>query len=90
MNGLTYPEHISLKRWAADLVFRYRYDRLPILTDENKWQDWANAVVATGAFKENNAPSASSVKNSSRVDSFKDWQAWAKAVYIVMVRAKNN
>jgi hypothetical protein len=90
MNGLTYPDHISLKRWSADLVFRYRYDRLPILTDEDKWQDWANSIVGTGVFKENAAPSASTVKNNANIDNFNDWKEWAKAVYIVMIKVKNN
>ena len=90
MHGLTYPYNISLSRWAADLAFRFKRARIPVLTNEEKWQDWANAVVAIGVFRENAAPSASKVKGSSASDTYDNWETWAKAVYSVMIGVKND
>jgi hypothetical protein len=85
---LPYPEHITLKRWAAELIRIYPKDRLPILLDEEKWQEWANMVASTGTFKRNNIPGGNKVVNNDKQDLFKDWQSWAKSVYSIMINAK--
>lgn len=88
MSGLPFPQFISLKQWAAELLRIYKSERLPVLLDEDKWQDWANYVAGTGVFRVNGIPSATGIKNAKKADSFKDWQEWAKAVYIIMIKVK--
>ena len=88
ISPLPFPQHISVKRWAAELVRIYKEERLPVLYDEEKWQEWANYVAGTGIFRTNGIPSATEIKNLKKTDSFKDWQEWAKAVYIIMIKVK--
>jgi hypothetical protein len=88
MSQLPFPQYISAKQWAAELLRVYRDERLPILYDEDKWKEWANYVAGTGIFRANGIPSATGIKNSKKIDSFKGWQEWAKAVYIIMIKIK--
>ena len=90
MSQLPFPQLISLKQWSAELLRIYKAERLPILRDEEKWQEWANIVAGSGTFRTNSIPSATGIKNAKKTDSFKDWQEWAKAVYIIMIKVKNN
>ena len=90
MSQLPFPQFISVKQWAAELVRIYKKDRLPVLYDEDKWQEWANIVAGSGVFRTNAIPSATTIKGSNKVDSFKSWQEWAKAVYIIMIKVKDN
>lgn len=90
MSQLPFPKFISVKQWAAELVRIYKSDRLPVLYDENKWQEWANIVAGSGKFRTNSIPSATNVKNSQKTNSFKNWEEWAKAVYIIMIKVKDN
>ena len=84
---LPFPTHfMTAKRWAAELLRIYRYERLPILLEEDKWQEWGAHVAGVGVFKENGIPSPTTVKGSGKVDNFKNWQEWAKAVYIIMIK----
>lgn len=85
---LPFPQFISLKQWSAELLRIYKSDRLPILRDEEKWQDWANTVAGSESFRRNGIPSATNVRKATKNDNFKDWQEWAKAVYIIMIKDK--
>ena len=86
---LVYPEHITLKRWAAELIRIYPKDRLPILLDEEKWTEWANMVAGTGTFKRNAVPGGTKIVNNAKQPTFKDWQTWAKQVYSIMIKSKD-
>jgi len=88
MSQLPFPQFISIKQWSAELLRIYKTDRLPILRDEENWQEWANIVAGSGTFKTNAIPSATGIKYSKKVDSFNTWQDWAKAVYIIMINVK--
>lgn len=89
MSQLPFPTiFMTEKRWAAELLRIYRTERLPILLDEDKWQEWANTIAGIGVFRENGIPSAISIKDSKKADSFKNWQEWAKAVYIIMIKVR--
>jgi hypothetical protein len=88
MAQLPFPELISLKRWSNEVLTVYKNERLPILTDENNWQEWANIVAGSGIFRRNSVPSATSVKYTGKMSSYKDWKAWAKAFYIIMINAR--
>lgn len=87
---LPFPKDISMKKWACELIRIYKKERLPILVDEEKWQEWANIVAGSGVFRTNAIPSATRVQGSNKVDTYRDWQEWAKAVYTIMINAKNN
>lgn len=88
ISPLPFPQHISVKRWAAELVRIYKEERLPVLYDEEKWQEWGNIVAGTGVFRTNAIPSTTTVKNAKKTDSFKNWEEWAKVVYIIMIKVK--
>lgn len=90
MSQLPFPQFISVKQWAAELVRIYKKDRLPVLYDETKWQEWANIVAGSGVFRTNGIPAATSIKDSKKADSFKSWEEWAKAVYTIMIKVKDN
>lgn len=81
---IVYPEYISLKDWAGALMTDYPEAFLPILEDENKWQDWGAAVAASPFFKASRVPTPFSVTAAGKEEKFKSWQEWAKAVYICM------
>jgi hypothetical protein len=88
ISNLPFPQYISIKSWAAELVRIYKEERLPVLYDEDKWQEWGNIVAGTGIFRTNAIPSTTTIKNAKKTDSFKNWQEWAKAVYIIMIKVK--
>ena len=88
MAQLPFPQFISLKRWAAELLCTYRTERLPVLIDEENWQEWANGIAGAALFRSNGVPSATNNKYSKKNNNFKDWQEWAKAVYIIMMKVK--
>lgn len=79
------PEFVSLKNWSAALVIDFPSELLPILTDENKWQEWAAIVVTTGIFSKYGLPSPYVVKNGIRDSRFREWKEWAKVVYMSLI-----
>lgn len=84
MIRVPWPEYISLKRWAAEIVCRYPDEPLPILTDENEWEPWGMIVCNTGVFKDANIPGPFLIKHGKRQKPFKDWREWGKVVYKIM------
>jgi len=81
---VVWPEYISLNNWSAALITDYPNDNVPILYDDKKWKDWGASVVEVGIFARKSIPSPFSIKQGSKKDSFKDWQEWAKTVYLIM------
>jgi len=79
-----YPKHIGLKYWAATVVNDYDTECLPILTNEEEWEEWASIVAGTGAFLRAGVPSPSSIKMGAKEKNFKDWDGWAKVVFNIM------
>jgi len=79
-----YPEYISLKNWAASLIVDNPSSYLPILHDEEKWQEWAAIVAGTGVFRRNRVPSPFSIYKGTKKTDFKDWQEWAKIAYLLL------
>ena len=82
---IIWPEYISIKDWAANLVYDYPKEHLPILEDEEKWEDWAAIVAGTGVFARNDIPAPFSFEEGEKKQEFKDWQEWAKTVYNLMI-----
>lgn len=75
MIKVIWPEYITLNNWAGNLVADYSTEFIPILQDENKWQEWGAIVASTGIFVQAKLPLP---------NSFKNWQDWAKVVYNLM------
>jgi hypothetical protein len=86
---VVWPEYITLNNWAGALVADYPNAALPLLHDENKWQEWGAAVVATGIFAHSGVPSPFSITQGTKKDNFKDWQEWAKVVYLIVNNESN-
>jgi hypothetical protein len=84
MIKVIWPYNISLNYWAACLVTDFPNDNLPILRDEKKWQDWGTLVADSGNFKKANIPSPLGIKNGKKQEAFRNWQDWAKIVYIIL------
>jgi hypothetical protein len=81
MIKVIWPEYISLKDWAAALVTDYPNEYLPLLEDENNWQEWGTIVISTGMFERAGIPAPFSIAQGLKKDNFENWQAWAKVVY---------
>lgn len=87
---VVYPEYITLKNWAGALVADNSASYLPALHDEDKWQEWAAIVAGTGTFKRNRVPSPFSIYKGNKKSNFKDWQEWAKVVYLLLNNDSQN
>lgn len=87
---IIWPEYISLKNWAANLVYDYPAEYLPQLEDEKKWEEWGSAVVATGVFARNSIPAPFSIAQGAKRQDFKNWQEWAKVFYNLMTSSEDN
>ncbi len=78
------PKYISLKNWAGSLLIDFPDDILPILRDEEDWEEWAVIVANTGSFKRANIPTPYQLKQGQRESAFKTWNKWAAVVYLIM------
>jgi hypothetical protein len=87
--SIVWPEYITLNNWSGALVADYPNAYLPILQDENKWQEWGAAVVGTGIFERSGIPSPFSIVQGTKKENFKDWQEWAKVVYSIVNNESN-
>jgi hypothetical protein len=87
--SVVWPEYINLNNWGAALVADYPNAYLPLLHDENKWQEWGAAVVGTGIFARSGVPSPFSIAQGVRKENFKNWQEWAKVVYLIVNNESN-
>lgn len=76
-----WPEYISLKRWAAELIASYPEEFLPILIDEEKWKEWGTIVCSTGVFAKANIPKPFTAQDSRKITNFQKWEDWAKVFY---------
>ncbi len=84
MIKVVWPFNISLSYWAACLVADFPEDGLPILEDENNWQEWGAIVANTGSFQRANIPSPLVIKEGEKKELFPDWANWAKVVYTIL------
>jgi hypothetical protein len=88
MIKVIFPEYISLNDWAAALVVNYSEENLPILYDEEKWQEWGAIVTSTGAFARASLPTPVTVQQGTKKINFENWQEWAKIVYTLMANER--
>lgn len=88
MPRLPIPEYIGFKQWSVEIIRLYKNERLPIVIDEDKWEEWGTSIAGIGIFKTNAIPSPSVVKDGRKINTFKTWQDWAKAVYTIMIKVK--
>ncbi len=84
------PRYISLKNWAASLVVDFPNDTVPILEDENKWEDWAAKVIGVGTFAKAGLPAPFTIISPGiKKANFQKWEDWAKVVYSIMTNELN-
>jgi len=81
---VVWPEYISLNNWSGALAIDYPDTYIPILEDDTKWKEWGASLVGTGVFARKSVPSPFSIEKGVKKESFKDWQEWAKTVYLIM------
>jgi hypothetical protein len=62
---------ISLKLWADTLVRDFMHDNVPVLEDENNWQEWGNRVIEEPSFAQAGCP---------QTNGFEGVEDWAQAV----------
>lgn len=84
MIKVIWPEYIELKNWAAALIIDFSDENLPILDDEEKWQEWGTVIAGTGIFAKGGVPSPVSIREGRKSVSFDKWDEWAKIVYNIM------
>lgn len=78
------PKYITLKNWAGSLNIDYPNDILPILRNEEEWEEWATIVANTGTFKNAAIPTPASLKKEQNNNEPSNWNEWAKTVYYIM------
>jgi hypothetical protein len=78
------PKYITLKNWAGSLNIDYPNDILPILRNEEEWEEWATIVANTGSFKNAAIPTPTSLKKEQNNNEPSNWNEWAKIVYYIM------
>jgi hypothetical protein len=66
---------ISLKLWADTLVRDFTRDNVPVLNDEENWQEWGNRLVEEPSFAKAGCPETTE---------FDTHEAWAQAVCAAM------
>lgn len=87
MSKIIYPDNISLRDWADNLVGDYPDDFLPILEGElgeEIWKPWGAIVASTGVFARAAIPAPFEMQDGVKKDNFSSWQEWARAVYAVV------
>lgn len=87
MNEIIYPQNITLKDWADNLVGSYSHEFLPILDEhdiEEKWKAWGAIVAGTGFFARANIPAPFEIKEGKLKDNFTSWEEWARTVYAII------
>jgi hypothetical protein len=89
IRNLPFPKYISFNGWAAELIKIYRSERLPVPREAEEWQEWANKIAGIGVFRKNAVPAATTTKGSKKADLFKNWEDWARAVYIIMITSRD-
>lgn len=78
------PERISLNDWAAALVYDYATENLPLLQDDESWQEWGTIVANTGVFLKASLPAPITYAKGEKKENYKEWDSWAKVVYTIM------
>ncbi len=81
MIKVVYPRNISLKHWAACLVYDFKSDNLPLLQNENDFEKWGKVVATSGVFAKAGVPPPSVLKSGNVNEK---WVKWAKIVYTIM------
>jgi hypothetical protein len=86
-----YPKYISVKYWAATVCSDYSDQGLPILLNEDKWGQWAKAVISYEPFQKAGVPSPYNQKKQITENNKKskevlqyNWETWAKMAYNIM------
>ena len=69
------PLHTNLLEWAASLIIDFPDDDIPMIFDEEQWQDWGSVLVQENSFAQVSAPNP---------NFYEDWNAWAIDVYYTM------
>jgi len=85
---IIWPEYIDLPHWSASLVADYPQEFLPILDNDNDWQEWGAIIVSTGVFARLGIPAPFSLEEGAKKQEFADWREWAKIVYNLMSNGK--
>ena len=75
------PKYITLKNWAGSLSIDYPNDVLPVLKEDEEWEEWGTIVANTGSFKNAAIPTPGSLRNNDKPT---DWTEWATVVYYIM------
>lgn len=84
MIKVIWPYGISLKYWSASLVNDFSEEYLPILEEDNLWQEWGARVAGTGIFLRAGVPSPITIVQGEKKENYKEWDKWAKVVYRIM------
>jgi hypothetical protein len=71
------PYHIDFTHWASTLAVDFQQDFVPTPPQEWAWRQWAYDLVNSPSFYNQNAPFPD--------ERYATWQAWAEALYNVMV-----
>jgi len=74
---MIYPKYIGLQDWWNALNIDYPQELIPLLANDNDWQQQGKILAGTGVFAQANIPSPSPKEE--------DWSEWARSVFLVMM-----
>jgi len=90
MTVMVYPRFISLKNWSASLIIDFPNDLVPVLENENKWEEWATQLISVGNFSKAGLPTPFTItQEGKKKPNFQNWEDWAKIVYSIMMNEVN-
>lgn len=66
------PNYTDINTWSKSLIIDFPKDNIPLLSSEDRWQEWGNSLVQENSFSANGAPTTTG---------FSDWRSWAYSVF---------
>jgi len=82
--NVVYPRYISLRDWTSRLIADFQEEQLPLLDNENTWQEWATTVAGTGIFERAGVPAPFTIEQGEKKSLFSSWENWAEVVYMLI------
>lgn len=84
---IIWPDYISLKEWADNLVRDYYEYNLPIYIEGTEWEKWADKVAKTEPFSSYGirSPLRINFVSSSADLLYNSWEDWVKDFYKVII-----
>jgi len=86
--NVVWPQYISLADWSSRLIADFTDEQLPLLDDEQNWEEWGTLVATTGIFERAGVPVPFDTEEGRKRSLFPSWEEWAKTVYMLILETE--